>query len=303
MGYELTRSHATYKIWQTEFQDVTFDLPANTNMNTRRFSFALERLQPGDWARFESFASQFLVFDYPKLRTVAAPSGDLGRDSELFSPEGDPSVFLQYSVRADWRSKIRETAKRLNENFKDAAVLIYVSNQQIGAEADAIKKELRKTHKLTLDVHDRNWFVERLATDDNRGKVAEQLAMDVVDPYLAGKGVVESIAPSLTAFESKAAVLHLQLQWEDDSRERGLTKMSYEALVKSVLRETSSERRIKKQAVRDAVRLREHHSNRSEMKRGRDQDRGITPPTAETLRQPPPPAPPEPPPRGPPPVA
>ena len=56
-------------------------------MNSKQFAFALDRLQPGDWERFEQFASKFLVFDYPSLRSVAAPSGDEGRDSELFSSE------------------------------------------------------------------------------------------------------------------------------------------------------------------------------------------------------------------------
>ena len=222
-------------------------------MNTQRLAFALERLQAGDWARLERFASQFLVFDYDTLRTVAAPSGDLGRDSELFSPDGVPTVLLQYSVSKDWASKIRRTAKRIRENFGNANVLVYVTNQQIGAEADALKKELRTDFKLVLDVHDRGWFLDRISAPPERRSIAEQLASDVVDPYLASRGVVESKFPALTEFESKAAVLHLQLQWEDDSREKGLTKLCYEALVKSVLRETTSENRITRQFVRDAI--------------------------------------------------
>jgi hypothetical protein len=206
-------------------------------MKTQRLVFALERLKSGDWARFEHFASQFLVFDYGTLRTVAGPSGDLGRDSELFSPDGDPTVLLQYSVSKGWAAKIRRTAKRVRENFASASVLVYVTNQQIGAGADALKKELRKDFRLVLDVHDRAWFLDRISFPPERQGIAEQLAAEVVDPYLASRGVVESQAPALTEFESKAAVLHLQLQWEDDSREKGLTKLSFEALVKSVLRE------------------------------------------------------------------
>jgi hypothetical protein len=92
-------------------------------LKTERFAFALERLESGDWARFERFASQYLVFDYPTLRTVASTTGDLGRDSELFSPDGDPDVLLQYSVNKDWASKIKSTAKRVRQNFKNAKVL------------------------------------------------------------------------------------------------------------------------------------------------------------------------------------
>jgi hypothetical protein len=137
---------------------------------------------------------------------------------------------------------------------------VYVTSQQIGAQADSLKTELRKGPKLILDIHDRGWFVDRLSTSPERTKVAEQLVAEVADPYLAGREIVESKSPALTAFESKAAVLYLQLQWEDDSREKGLTKLSYEALVKSVLRETNSERRVTKQFVRESIhKLLPHH--------------------------------------------
>src|SRR5258708_21017672 len=144
-------------------------------MKTQRFEFALERLQPADWARFERFASQFLVFDYGNLRSVATASGDLGRDAELFSPDGDVAVLLQYSVTKEWGPKIKQTAKRIRESFPDASMLIYVTNQQIGAAADAIKKEIRKTFKLALDIHDRKWFLDRMFSPSDRTNAAEAL--------------------------------------------------------------------------------------------------------------------------------
>ena len=222
-------------------------------MKTQRFEFALERLQPGDWARFERFASQFLVFDYGKLRSVAAASGDLGRDSELFSPDEDTSVQMQYSVTKSWEAKVKQTAKRIRENFAGTNILVYVTNQQIGAAGDALKKEIRKEFKLALDILDRAWFLDRMFSPSDRLKVAESLAKDIVDPFLSSREVVDSSSPALNEFESKAAVLHLQLQWEDDSRERGLTKLCYDGLVKSVLRESSSEKRLKTQSVREAI--------------------------------------------------
>lgn len=222
-------------------------------MKPQRFELALERLKSGDWARFERFASQFLAFDFAGLRTVASKAGDLGRDSELFSPDGDPSVLLQYSVTESWASKIRQTAKRIRENFPDASVLVYATNQQIGADGDYLKKELRKDYRLVLDIHDRGWFLDRMSNPPERTRVAETLAREVVDQFLEERQVIDASSPALNEFESKAAVLHLQLQWEDNSREKGLTKLCYEGLVKSVLRDTSSEKRMKVQTVREAV--------------------------------------------------
>jgi hypothetical protein len=148
---------------------------------------------------------------------------------------------------------VKQTAKRVRQNFAEAAILVYVTNQQIGAGADALKKEIRKDFKLALDIHDRAWFLDRLFSPADRVKVAESLAKDIVDPFLSSRDVVESKAPALSEYELKAAVLHLQLQWEDDAREKGLTKLCYDGLVRAVLRETSTEKRLKTRAVREAI--------------------------------------------------
>ena len=83
-------------------------------MLRRRLELALERITSAQWQRFETFASEFLSAEFPSLRTVASPSGDDGRDAELFSPTADNTQVLQYSVTPDWREKIRKTAKRIN---------------------------------------------------------------------------------------------------------------------------------------------------------------------------------------------
>jgi len=98
-------------------------------MTPSLFRFALERLQPSDWAHFERLSSAFLTAEFENLRTMASTAGDGGRDSELFCPEGKPSIAAQYSVSKDWRTKIQRTAKRLNERFPDVRILLYLSNQ------------------------------------------------------------------------------------------------------------------------------------------------------------------------------
>ena len=47
--------------------------------------------------------------------------------------------------------------------------------------------------------------------------------------------------------------MYLALQWEDTTRDKGLTRLSYEALVKAALRATDSENRLPLQEVRDRV--------------------------------------------------
>lgn len=222
-------------------------------MHSERFQFALERLQNGDWEIFETFASQYHVFDYGEIRSVGSPSGDLGRDAELFSPDGQPSIFFQYSVTQSWKTKIKKTAARIKKNFKDASLLVYVTNQEIGALGDETKKELLKDFKLLLDIHDRSWFLDRLPLSSERQALAEDLAVRIVDPYLASRALSDSKGVVLTQVEAESALVHLQLQWEDDTREKGLTKLSYEALVKSALRSTDSDHRITTKQLKEII--------------------------------------------------
>jgi len=145
-------------------------------------------------------------------------------------------VAIQYSVAADWDSKIRRTVKRLKEAFLgQIRILVYATNQRIGADADDLKRELLRDENLYLDPRDQNWFIERVNADSQREQAGEQLAEIIADPFLAGEGVIRSRARALTTVEACTGLLFLTLQWEDDTRDKGLSRLSYEALVKAAL--------------------------------------------------------------------
>lgn len=222
-------------------------------MIRNRLELALERLQPSDWNRFERLASDFLSNEFASLRTVASPSGDAGRDAELFSPQNEPTVVLQYSITEDWKKKIRETVSRLCSTIPSARVLIYVTNRVVGAEADDLKAQLRKTHGLSLDFRDRNWFLERVLDTTKRQQAAEDLAKVIVDPYLSSVGVGPHVQAELTSNEAIAAVTFLGLQWQDDTRDKGLTKLTFDALLRSALVGTDSNNRIHRSEVHKRI--------------------------------------------------
>ena len=222
-------------------------------MERKRLRLALELLRPEEWKLFEEFASAFLATQYPNLRTIASLSGDKGRDAELFSYDGPIETYFQYSVTKDWTNKIRETAKRILTSFPDAKIMIYVTNQSILSAADSLKRELREKNKLLLDIHDITWFLDRLDGDEHRAIVSENLARKVLDPYLGSNEPLERSAPTLSTPEYQAALTFLQLQWEDDTREKGLTRLSFQALVRAVLRKTHSDSRMSRREIRDHV--------------------------------------------------
>ena len=218
-------------------------------MSRERLQLALERLQSEHWKLFEEFASAFLVAVYPNLRTTASNTGDKGRDAEIFSLEGNISVVLQYSVTTNWKRKICETAQTVSQNLPDARVLIYVTNQTILSAADQVRKELLSKFGIVLDIHDQGWFLDRYSLDDSHLIASENLAEKIVDPLLSSKKILEHSAPTLTSLEYQAALTFLQLQLEDDTRAKGLTRLSFEALVRTVLRDTNSESRLSRKKI------------------------------------------------------
>jgi hypothetical protein len=209
-----------------------------------RLELALDLLKPTDWRRFEQFASSFLVNEFPGLVDMSAASGDGGRDAEVFSLADDPTQFFQYSVTPDWAQKIRDTAKRLNQTHPGAQVLVYASPKRIGADGDSLKQELRKLHRLHLEIRDKHYFTVRHASSHITETASERLAVDIVDPYLASKGVKQNGGSALTFSETRAAHLFLMLQLKDDTGEKGLTKLSFEAVVRSILANTDANNRM-----------------------------------------------------------
>lgn len=218
-------------------------------MNRKLFELALERLRPSDWEHFEELSSAFLASDFPSLRTMASPSGDGGRDSELFSPIGDSTITVQYSVTKSWETKVTNTFERISEALSGVQVLIYMSNQVIGAKADDLKRKGIKKYGIFLDVRDRNWFLERYESDDNKYKAACYLSDLIARPFLEGEELIEKKRPALTSVEAKAALTYIGLQWEDETTDKGLTKIVYEALVRSALRHSSSDERLTRDEI------------------------------------------------------
>lgn len=221
-------------------------------MNANLFRIALEHLEPSDWSIFETLCGQFLLPEFKNLRTMAHPSGDGGRDSELFSPEEHPFVVTQYSLRRDWKTKIRETVARIKEEFPSIRVLVYMSNQHIGGQADELKQEVL-SKGLALDTRDRNWFLERCSLGTTREAAATELINRIARPFLEGEAVIERRTSPLSSSESRAALLYLGLQWQDDNAQKGLTKLSFDALVRAALRHTHSDSRISRSEIHNTI--------------------------------------------------
>ncbi|GAA3632013.1 hypothetical protein GCM10022200_13590 [Microbacterium awajiense] len=206
-----------------------------------RLRFALEQLGSGDWQLFERFCSEFLIPDFPALRTTATPSGDKGRDGELFALSGVARTGFQYSVTASWKSKIRDTVKTAESNGLGYSRLIYCTSQAIGAQADDLVAELWDDHGIVLDIRDREWFCERETSAPERAVAAEELCAQIVDPIVSSRGIATATGAALSSEDARVAMVQLALNESDRFGDKNLTKTSFDALVQSVLVGTSQD--------------------------------------------------------------
>ncbi|WPN49112.1 hypothetical protein [Pseudomonas sp. P8_241] len=221
-------------------------------MNRQLFELALNNTKASDWEYFENLCSGFLASEFSSLRTMASPSGDGGRDSELFSNDGNTYVATQYSVSKDWDAKVMRTIKRLEEGFDSIRVLIYLTNQLIGANGDALKQKCLQKG-ISLDIRDKNWFLERFESDDARYASAQVLVNIIALPILEGEKIIEKSRPALTSLESKAALTYLSMQWEDEATDKGLTKIVFESLVRAALRNSNDKARLTRDEIYQKV--------------------------------------------------
>ena len=218
------------------------------DMTRTRFEFALQNVHPTLWEHFENLATTFLTDEYSKLRTLAGHA-DKGRDAILWQPEDEPTVIIQCSLRKDWEQKITESAKLIYRNFSDTRILVYVTNQRIGPKADEQVAIVRKKYGLFLDIRDATWFLDRENRSRATATAADEFSRPIVDPILAKSSLIETSDDSLTSAEGKAAVIFLSMQFEDSSRERGLTKLSYDALVRAALKDSHNENRMSRDSI------------------------------------------------------
>jgi len=204
---------------------------------------------------FERLAQVVLANEYPSLRPLASMSGDEGLDAGIFRPKDDTTVAVQYSVRRDPARKVEETCKRLKETHPETLVLVYVTNQAVGPAATAIRRDARTKHQIHVDVRDQEWLLTQRNVSAAVEAEAEQFIGVVADPAAASvDDVIGRQAQALSDLEAKAAFVYLELQWADERREKGLSGLCFEALVRAVLRDTTSEQRLPRQRVRDQVR-------------------------------------------------
>lgn len=126
-------------------------------MSADRIIYCLERLS--DYRDFERLCSAMLAGgDYPEIEPLGG-TGDGGRDAIIRFDEKGRRIVFAYTVRADWKQKLKSDCARVQEQQHNPNVFVFVCTEALNAsEKDAAYNLVEHEFGWTLDLYD----IERL---------------------------------------------------------------------------------------------------------------------------------------------
>lgn len=95
---------------------------------------------------------------------------DGGQDGFVRAVEGKPSHYVQISVRADYKQKIRETIRRLKDTGRSTDNLTFLTNRQI-PQKDLLEAKIEKETGVSVRILDKRWISLQTQTDDDAGTI------------------------------------------------------------------------------------------------------------------------------------
>lgn len=122
-------------------------------MSADRIIYCLERLS--DYRDFERLCSVLLAgLGYPQLDPLGG-TGDKGRDAVIRSDDAGRSIVFAYTVREDWRVKLKGDCNRINDVGHSLDVLVFVCTEALSAsDKDWAIAMVKETFGWELDLFD-----------------------------------------------------------------------------------------------------------------------------------------------------
>lgn len=126
-------------------------------MSADRIIYCLERVS--DYRDFERLCSALLASgDYPGIEPLGG-TGDGGRDAIIRVDENSRRIVFAYTVRADWRIKLRADCARVQEQQHNPDIFVFVCTEALNAsDKDAAHALVNNQFGWKLDLYD----IERL---------------------------------------------------------------------------------------------------------------------------------------------
>lgn len=122
-------------------------------MSADRIIYCLERLS--DYRDFERLCSALLAgLGYPQLDPLGG-TGDKGRDAVIRKDDAGRSIVFAYTVREDWRVKLKGDCNRINDVGHALDTLVFVCTEALSAsDKDWAIAMVKETFGWALDLFD-----------------------------------------------------------------------------------------------------------------------------------------------------
>lgn len=130
-------------------------------VDPRVIEIALSRVSGAHFENFvHSFFASILGADYVPMGGIHDGGADGALSSEIFELAGTQK-FLQASVTADPKTKIRQTIRRLREFGRDPSSLIYATSQKL-ALLDQLEESMSEEMECRVVIRDGNFFQHQI---------------------------------------------------------------------------------------------------------------------------------------------
>ena len=161
-------------------------------MSADRLTYCLERVS--SYRDFERLCSALLAgTDYPGIDPLGG-TGDGGRDAIIRSDGAGQTIVFAYTVRGDWKVKLKHDCSRVRELKHNPDVFVFVCTETLNAaDKDAAHKMLAQEFGWKLDLYDLERF-RALLVGPQRHLVAQHPSIFTPPffPQAGGKSLSES---------------------------------------------------------------------------------------------------------------
>lgn len=121
-------------------------------MSADAILYCLERVS--DYRDFERLCSSILAgMNYPEIDPLGG-TGDKGRDAIIHADSTGRKICFAYTVRSDWRIKLRSDAKRVHEMGHAPDVFVFVCTEALCASEKDDARSIIQEYGWELDLFD-----------------------------------------------------------------------------------------------------------------------------------------------------
>ncbi|MCA8990751.1 MAG: hypothetical protein KDA88_02170 [Planctomycetaceae bacterium] len=205
-----------------------------------KFETSLELTREEHSGAFERFANAFLVDDYPELEAIGGKH-DGAMDARIIEENGNVVLVVQTCVspKETARTKILHTVAILKENETLPSTLVYCTPAKIGNALDSLKRELRSSERLSLEIHDFAWLSQREMSTQHRARRCERYAGEILAPLLRELDPNTLYLGVLSDEQQRLAFQYLEAHNLDRRRGGNITKHVFTSLVLYATRDSN----------------------------------------------------------------